>query len=384
MDGHANDSTATIPPTSGVLGFDRLAQLLGGWQTRELQAVRGFPECRGLSPAQLEDLYQDTALALLSRPYTSEEHLRNALRQGIRHRALNMHRDQRRRRQILAEHAPAMHRTAEAAQTPPEDAALAQHDRLIAKEFLSELDPLERQVFALTAEGLRYRAIATALAIPVNQARAAARSCERKRARFQLLFETGRLCGYRAATIEALQSGNASGTLEQQARAHLAACQACGASRPPTPGERAHGLGVVVTMAAVLLVMWRWLRRLAGTGGIAAKASALAITAAVITGSALHTTSHPDRHGIRPSKVFASSPGWRSGTPTITGSPPMRVRRRRSLGGQAGRRATSARHTGSASVATAPILSIPGSASPSARATEPQPLAAQREFGPER
>ena len=159
------------------------------------------------SHAQLEDLYQDTALALLSRSYASEEHLRNALRHGIRHRALNMHRDQRRRREILAEHAPAMHRQAQAAQTRPEDAALAAQDRLIAKEFLADLDPLERHVFALTAEGLRYRAIATALRIPVNEARTAARACERKRARFQLLYDTGRLVGYRAATSKRSRKG---------------------------------------------------------------------------------------------------------------------------------------------------------------------------------
>ena len=49
---------------------------------------RSFPECRGLSTEQLEDIYQETALALLRRPYDSEEHLRNALRTGLKHRAL--------------------------------------------------------------------------------------------------------------------------------------------------------------------------------------------------------------------------------------------------------------------------------------------------------
>ena len=63
-------------------------------------------------------------------------------------------------------------RTAVRAYTPPEDAALDQQDGLIAKELLTELDPLERKVFALTAEGLRYRAIATTLSTPVNEARA--------------------------------------------------------------------------------------------------------------------------------------------------------------------------------------------------------------------
>src|SRR5207302_6981254 len=136
------------------------------------------------------------------------EHLRNALRHGIKHRALNMHRDTRRRSQILAQSAPSIQRVAEsrASHAGPEEAALAEHDRLIVREFLTELDELEQRVFWLIADGMRYRAIASALQIPVNEARNAARSCERKRQRFQLLYDTGRLCGYRAATIQALQA----------------------------------------------------------------------------------------------------------------------------------------------------------------------------------
>jgi DNA-directed RNA polymerase specialized sigma24 family protein len=82
---------------------------------------------------------------LLSRPYGTEEHLRNALRHGIKHRALNVHRDTRRRAQILAEHAPSTRRIAESreSQTGPEDTMLAEQDRLIVKEFLTELDKLE-------------------------------------------------------------------------------------------------------------------------------------------------------------------------------------------------------------------------------------------------
>ena len=54
---------------------------------------------------------------------------------------------------------------------------------------------------------MQYRAIAPVLGIPVNEARNTARACERKRERFQLLYDTGRLCGYRAQTIQALQNG---------------------------------------------------------------------------------------------------------------------------------------------------------------------------------
>jgi RNA polymerase sigma factor (sigma-70 family) len=133
-----------------------VGELLGEWQPTELRIARGFAECRGLGTEQLEDLYQDTALALLTRPYGSEEHLRNALRHGIKHRALNLHRDTRRRSQILAEHAPSMQRIAESREshTGPDEAALSEQDRLIVKEFLTELDELEQRVFWLIAEGM--------------------------------------------------------------------------------------------------------------------------------------------------------------------------------------------------------------------------------------
>jgi RNA polymerase sigma factor (sigma-70 family) len=147
---------------------DWIGELLGEWQRTELRIARGLAECRGLGTEQLEDLYQETALALLSRPYGSEEHLRNALRHGIKHRTLNLHRDTRRRSQILAQSAPSMQRIAESRESHagPEEAALVDQDRLIVKEFLTELDEVEQRVFWLIADGMRYRAIAPILRIP--------------------------------------------------------------------------------------------------------------------------------------------------------------------------------------------------------------------------
>jgi len=131
---------------------------------------------------------------LLEREFQSEEHLRNALRFGIRRRALRLHRDRRRRVEILSENASAILRVAEHTQRRawPEEAALRTADLSIVSDFASELDGLELRVFALIAEGMRYRAIATRLGVPVNDARSAYRSYERKRQRFQLLYEAGR------------------------------------------------------------------------------------------------------------------------------------------------------------------------------------------------
>jgi RNA polymerase sigma factor (sigma-70 family) len=208
----------------------RVGQILGEWQARELRVARGFPECRGLSTEQLEDIYQETVLALYTRPYQNEEHLRNALRTGIKHRSLRLHRDERRRGQILAHNTPSLRLMAQAGEehNAPEPATLAREDRMIASEFLTELNTIEQRVFWLLAENMQYRAIAPVLAIPVNQARNAARSCARKRERFQLLYDTGRLCGYRAHTIQALQNGEGtSEELAQRAFAHLESCSHC-------------------------------------------------------------------------------------------------------------------------------------------------------------
>lgn len=230
MPGGAQQAPTAPSARAGVLSRERVGRALGEWQAGELRLARSFAECRGLSHEQLEDLYQETTLVLLARSFHSEEHLRHALRWGIRHRALHIHRDERRRGEILAQRAPEIQLAAEAREHEhtPEHAALAGEDRLIVSEFLAELSELERRVFWLTAEGLRYRAIAPVLAISVNQARKASRTCERKRERFQLLYDSGRLCGYRSQTILAMQAGESvTDELAQRAYAHLQACASC-------------------------------------------------------------------------------------------------------------------------------------------------------------
>ena len=214
----------------GQLTFERVGQALGEWQSREVRIARGFAECRGLSSEQIEDVYQETALALLERTYPSEEHLRNALRIGIKHRALHSHRDERRHAEILEENAPQMQLLAQLPENEhaPAQLAVARADRLIVEEFLTELTMTERRVFVLLADGLRPHLIAASLGIAFNEARNATRACERKRERFQLLYDTGRLCGYRAATIQALQEGReTSEELAERAFAHLEGCQRC-------------------------------------------------------------------------------------------------------------------------------------------------------------
>jgi RNA polymerase sigma factor (sigma-70 family) len=222
-----------LAPRSGLQRpFDahRVWEILGEWQEVELATALGFAECRGLSEAQVEDIYQNTALAIYRRPHAGEEHLRYALRVGIKRRALRAHRDEHRHARTLARNAPGLHIAAEGQQrqSTPEPAVLAHEDRLIAREFLTELTESERRVFGWQVEGLSYRAIATVLEIPENEARNLTRACERKRERFQLLYDTGRLCGYRAQTIKTLQNGEStSEDLAERAFAHLESCGHC-------------------------------------------------------------------------------------------------------------------------------------------------------------
>jgi RNA polymerase sigma factor (sigma-70 family) len=218
-----------VPGAGPGLSHEQVGQALGEWQARELRLASRFPECRGLSTAQLEDVYQETTEALLGRRFHREEHLRNALYEGIKHRARNLYRDERRREEILQENGGSLHVPLDAPdQLTPERVALIHEDRWIVSEFLAELSADEREVFSWLAEGMKYRGIAALIGMETNRARNAARSCERKREHFQLLYDTGRLCGFRAATIRALQSGEETNEeIAARAFAHLEGCAHC-------------------------------------------------------------------------------------------------------------------------------------------------------------
>ena len=138
---------------AGAGSTEWVGEVLGRWQAVELRIARSFAECRGLSAEQLEDIYQETTLALLSRPYQSEAHLRRALRTGLKQRALNLHRDERRREEILTHNGPGLLTTTEEDDSGPERAALIHEDRLLVSEFLTELTGLEQRVSGCSRRG---------------------------------------------------------------------------------------------------------------------------------------------------------------------------------------------------------------------------------------
>jgi DNA-directed RNA polymerase specialized sigma24 family protein len=310
------------------------ARLLEDWRVDELQVARRFRENNGLSDADLEDLYQEVSIELIARPYFSEDHLRNALRAGMRLRALRRYRDRAAREQILAREAPGLlfYAGARERADAPDQIVLAAQDRLIAAEFMSELSELERRVFGLLADGLGWRAAARALGIERNEARNAWRACERKRDRFWLLYETGRLCGFRAHTIRSLRSGQAdSSELARRAYTHLQSCPRCRqahesdgrefrrlferdvASLLPLPGLRTHGHGLPERVTGLFARHQHLVGTQTGNGGVreqvvaavasagaAAKLAASVATVAVVAGGAVGVdhalTSGPHSH----------------------------------------------------------------------------------------
>jgi RNA polymerase sigma factor (sigma-70 family) len=371
---------------SRPLDAAHVGELLGRWRARELRLAGGFSEWNGLTREQREDIYQETALALLTRRYESAEHLRNALREGLKQRALRQHRDQRRRGQILDEAADELvPSTASQEQSNPDSVLLTREDRLVVAEFLAELDALEQRVFWAIAEGMSYRAISTALGIELNRARNTVRSCERKRERFQLLYDTGRLCGYRALTIRALQDGKAtSDHLAQRAFAHLERCAHC--RRQHRTNARRLRLHFENQAAALLLPLPAITRRagriaavralLAGGG---AKLAAGAAGVALLAGGAIGLT-HPLWH-TRPAEperrllqapASPPPPGLAAG---MIGASPMPAGRPRRASAAAAPRARKARSEKQREPEGFGYLGVPGS--PSSASSEAPRAAGQ-------
>lgn len=290
-----------------------VAGLLEQWRSRELRASRRWMECRGLSHEQLEDIYQEVALIVLEREYHDDEHLRYAVRWGIRMRARNMRRDQLRHEEILAGSEPELRLASTARQEleQPERQTLAEQDRLVAWEFLTELNGLEKQALGLVLDGMGYQRIAGKLGIEVNEARRATRAAQRKLERFRVLYSTGRMCRYREATILALQRGEkTSEALAQGAVIHLESCARC-RSEHKTSAERLRRRfqdhAAALLPGPMLSAHSRWFVRLGarariaqhrllidglpyGNGGVRARVGALltgsGVTAKIATGAA--------------------------------------------------------------------------------------------------
>jgi DNA-directed RNA polymerase specialized sigma24 family protein len=374
----------TLPRVPGAgpgLSYEQVGQALGEWQERELLIASRFPECRGLHAEQLEDVYQETTEMLLGRRFHSEEHLRNSLYAGIKHRARHLYRDERRRDAILQERGARLHvADGDADQVTPERAALSQEDRWIVAEFAAELNEDERCVFGWLAEGMKYRGIAAALGWEVNRARNAARSCERKREQFQLLYDTGRLCGFRAATIRAMQAGEAtSDELAARAFAHLEGCAHCRAEHH-TNARRLRrtfqGQAAVLLPFPAIVSRLGWLSRAAlrarmlqhrlmpdgspfGPGGAreraaaliagsgaAAKVAATVATVAVIAGGTVVATSGQSHTTPRHSRATPASTAPAAGSSTTVlhsaaARPLSPSRPRRAPSHRAGRRGRS-------------------------------------------
>ncbi len=117
-------------------------------RSSELRIAYTFKECAGIGRVDIEELFDATTSALLARLFESEDHLRYALRLGIRRRALNLHRDRTTHSRILEQAAPAMRasREEQAWREDPERACIAREKALLAAEFLAQLTKRQRKV----------------------------------------------------------------------------------------------------------------------------------------------------------------------------------------------------------------------------------------------
>ena len=377
----------------GPIALDEVAQLLGRWQRRELLRARTFRECAGLAWQDLEDLYQDTVLALIEREFECQRHLLNALQHGIRQRALRAHEKRHRRERIFAETLPGAEELTYASEVDgPEQRVLAEQDRLIVGEFLTELSSLEQKVFKLLSEGHAWRAASDALGIERDEGRRVSRACERKREQFATLYTAGRLCGFRANTIEALKDGDLeSAELARRAYAHLQGCARC-RHEHGTDGQRfrslfdrdAAALVPLPVLVGRLGLLGRFARihhhlsatqpaaasasvreqlgAIAAGGGVAAKLAAGVATVAVVAGGAVgahdllaHRSPGSQRNApvaeqpltsARPVDAFAGfAPGSSNSHRLLTGANSRRASSPRSPSSRAAVAASSSRTT---------------------------------------
>jgi RNA polymerase sigma factor (sigma-70 family) len=227
------------------------AEVLCEHRPRELELATSYRECAGLTKEQLEDLFQDTALALLDRRFENREHLLRAFRSGMKKRALRHHRDERSRRAILTRHATTLNPGPPIDTNDPEQRVLALEERCLIEEFIRELNPAEQGLLRLLAEGVSTRRLARRLGVPADQLYATKISYERKRENYTLLYSTGRLCGYRSHTIARLKERQqTSPELAQRAIAHLQGCPRCRAEHKITP----RGLRLAFEQQAAALI----------------------------------------------------------------------------------------------------------------------------------
>lgn len=227
------------------------AEVLCEHRRRELELATSYRECAGLTEEQLEELFQETALALLDRRFENTEHLLRAFRSGIKKRALNHHRDKRSRRATLIRHAPTLNPSSPLDTNDPERRVLALEERCMIEEFIRELNPAERRLLVLLAEGVSTRRLATTLGVSSDQLYTIKISYERKRENYTLLYSTGRLCGYRSHTITRLKERQqTSPELAERAIAHLQGCPRCRAEHKIT----ARGLRLAFEQQAAALI----------------------------------------------------------------------------------------------------------------------------------
>src|SRR5436190_8141738 len=205
---------------------DQVAALLERWRPAVLREMARRQLWRGAGAAECEDQFQDVALVLWSRRFASEEHLRRALWTGLGFRARDYWKAARRREVPVDEFFDDVARDNRLEQV--EDVATTAADTRCVDDCLSELDSEERAVYRLVrGDELSRRRVAKRLGVSEPEVLRALYSAERKIDQVVVLLVAGRLCRRRRPAVESLARSQATGSVLEQARAHLSHCPDC-------------------------------------------------------------------------------------------------------------------------------------------------------------
>jgi hypothetical protein len=213
----------------GLLAPEHIGELLAAWHPAVIAELARTRLWTNGAAGELDSAYWEVAAALVSRSYASEEHLRNALFRGLSLRGMAFW------RRAMADADREVAAPAESLAAIPDERAVdhhelaeRSHELALALEFLSELQPAERDTWTLAhAQGLSQRETATRLGVTLLDVKRHLYHATHKLQRFRVVVEHDRLCARRASVIVQLATGHADRQDAGMARAHLNRCSSC-------------------------------------------------------------------------------------------------------------------------------------------------------------
>jgi RNA polymerase sigma factor (sigma-70 family) len=222
-----------VPPRAlrpgGRLAPEHIGEILAAWHPAVIAELGRTRLWTNGAAGELDSAYWEVASALVGRTYGSEAHLRNALFRGLSLRGMAFW------RRAMADADREVAASVESLAAIPDERAVDQYQRAergaelaLALEFLSELQPAERDTWTLAhGPGLSQREIAARLGLTLLDVKRHLYHATHKLQRFRVVVEHDRLCARRAEVIAELAAGRADRHEAGIARAHLNRCSSC-------------------------------------------------------------------------------------------------------------------------------------------------------------